>query len=303
MIDNRLKKNYVKKLKIAKSQKIEAFRVYECDIPEFPYILDLYKNIVVIYDRRGPKDFTQEKEENNRLFYESVESLFPKDTYEIVKKAREKQKGTQQYNKIGQNLKSMIVNEGALSFKVNCYDYLDTGLFLDHRPLRKEFSQNQKDKKFLNLFCYTGAVSVAAAFSGAKTTNVDMSKTYINWAKDNFKLNKFDTSKHTFISQNVLEFLQAHKEVYDTIFLDPPTFSNSKKMNQAFEVEKDQNFLIDSCMNILEAQGKLFFSNNKRKFKLSNYITQKYKTRDITESTIPFDFHNKKIHNCYIIQK
>ncbi|HWU43480.1 MAG TPA: class I SAM-dependent methyltransferase, partial [Bdellovibrio sp.] len=164
--------------------------------------------------------------------------------------------------------------------------------------------KSAEGKRFLNLFCYTGSVSVFAALGGAKTTSVDMSQTYLRWAQDNFELNEIDFGSHSFVNENVIEWLYEHryKKAYDIIFLDPPTFSNSKKMDESFEVERDQEFLVDSCMSILRPEGILYFSNNKRKFKLSPSLMSKYKVRDISEETIPQDFHDKKIHNCFEIK-
>jgi 23S rRNA (cytosine1962-C5)-methyltransferase/23S rRNA (guanine2445-N2)-methyltransferase / 23S rRNA (guanine2069-N7)-methyltransferase len=171
--------------------------------------------------------------------------------------------------------------------------------------MRQKIFKSVKDKKFLNLFCYTGSVSVFAALGGAlSTTSVDMSQTYLRWAQDNFELNKIDLAHHSFINANVLEWLDQNqgRPAYDVIFLDPPTFSNSKKMQDSFEVERDQEFLVNACMSMLLPGGVLYFSNNKRKFKISPELLLKYNIRDITEESIPQDFHDKKIHVCFEVK-
>jgi 23S rRNA (cytosine1962-C5)-methyltransferase/23S rRNA (guanine2445-N2)-methyltransferase / 23S rRNA (guanine2069-N7)-methyltransferase len=171
--------------------------------------------------------------------------------------------------------------------------------------MRQKVFKTAKDKTFLNLFCYTGAVSVFAALGGAKTTSVDMSQTYLRWAQDNFAANDLNPEQHTFVNADVLEWLRLQNGhlKYDVIFLDPPTFSNSKKMQDSFEVERDQDFLVNTCMSMLNPDGVLYFSNNKRKFKLNPELMSKYKVKDISEESIPQDFHDKKIHVCFEIRK
>ena len=180
-----------------------------------------------------------------------------------------------------------------------------TGLFLDHRPMRQVIFKSVHDKDFLNLFCYTGAVSVFAALGGARsTTSVDMSQTYLSWAQENFRLNQIPLADHEFVNMNALEYLHKMQDQqrFDVIFLDPPTFSNSKKMEEVFEVEKDQDFLVEKAMSMLRPEGILYFSNNKRKFKLSENILQKYQIKDMTRESIPQDFHDQKIHHCFEIK-
>ena len=234
---------------------------------------------------------------------EAVTNLFKCTPEQIIVKKRERQEGLKQYEKIDEKKHSLVVRESQALIEVNLLDYLDTGLFLDHRPMRQKVYKTVQNKNFLNLFCYTGSVSVFAALGGARTTSVDMSQTYLSWAQKNFELNNIDVSKHSFINANVIEWLtQGTDEKFDVIFLDPPTFSNSKKMSDTFEVERDQDLLIDACMKMLSANGVLYFSNNKRKFRLSEKALSEYKIRDITEESIPQDFHDKKIHVCFEIR-
>lgn len=302
MIKNRLEKNFKKLRPWAERNKIEAFRLYDRDIPEYPYIVDIYKDQYLIYDKSDPV-----KDQNkNRLPHviEALKELFKCQESAIVIKKRERQEGLKQYDKLSDKNLNFEVRESQALFRVNLHDYLDTGLFLDHRPMRQKIFKSVSGKSFLNLFCYTGAVSVFAALGGADTTSVDMSQTYLRWAQDNFALNGIDLAKHKFINANVLEWLQGARalEKFDVIFLDPPTFSNSKKMKDSFEVERDQEFLVQACMDMLNPQGVLYFSNNKRKFRLSDKVLSKYNVKDLTEESIPQDFHDKKIHCCFEIK-
>ncbi|WP_413943549.1 class I SAM-dependent methyltransferase [Bdellovibrio sp. HCB-162] len=302
MIKNRLEKNFKKLKSWSERHQIEAFRLYDRDIPEYPFIVDVYKDHYVVYDK---SDFIKDKDKNHLPHViEALKALFKTSEDCIVIKKRERQEGLKQYEKLDSKEQTFSVRESQALLKVNLYDYLDTGLFLDHRPMRQKVFKTAKDKTFLNLFCYTGSVSVFAALAGARTTSVDMSQTYLRWAQDNFELNKIDLGDHSFINADVLEWLRANRDhaAFDMIFLDPPTFSNSKKMEDSFEVERDQDFLVDACMSMLKPNGVLYFSNNKRKFKLSENILAKYTVKDLTEESIPQDFHDKKIHCCFEIK-
>ncbi len=301
MFKNRVEKNLKKLEPWANRMQIEAYRIYDRDIPEFPFMVDRYKDYFLVHDRTD-----EEIDRNKNQMPEVIQSLieiFKVPENQIVIKRRERKSGTSQYERLAETDSSATVRESQALFKINLYDFLDTGLFLDHRPIRQIIFKSAKGKKFLNLFCYTGSVSVFAALGGAETTSIDMSGTYLDWAKDNFKLNNIDCDQHRFFQENVLAYLSSPiKDKYDMIFLDPPTFSNSKRMESDFEVEKDQEFLVDSCMGRLNQDGILYFSNNKRRFRLSDDIKAKYFVRDITEKSIPQDFHDKKIHNCFEIR-
>lgn len=305
IIQNRLKKNH-KKLKSWLSQEnIDAFRLYEKDIPEYPYIVDIYKNYALIYEK-GKKLEEQEQGLRHKhlgQLFDAIKTIcnIPEDR--IILKKREVQKGKSQYEKEDDEDERLIVYEGKAKFYVNLYDYLDTGLFLDHRPLRKIIFKESKDKKVLNLFAYTGSISIAAALGGGHVTTVDMSKTYINWAYDNFRLNNIQFSAHNFVAENTFDFLKKDTGSYDIIILDPPSFSNSKRMDGTFDVQRDHRGLIDLCMNRLNDNGKLYFSNNFRKFKLDSEISEQYLAKDITKKSIPRDFRDEKIHVCFEITK
>lgn len=301
MIKNRIEKNLKKIKSYIQNNRLEAYRVYDRDIPEFPYIIDIYRDHCLVHDKTDPI-----KDKNKNYLPEvidSIKNIFKIHDEKIHLKKRERQEGLQQYEKLDVTGQRITVKENQAEFYINLTDYLDTGLFLDHRPIRQIIMKEAKDKNFLNLFCYTGSVSVFAALGGARTTSVDMSQTYLNWAMDNFVLNDIDMGSHKFIRSDVIEWLKEHRyqAKYDLIFLDPPTFSNSKKMEDFFEVEKDQNFLVHSCMQMLRPGGVLYFSNNKRKFKLDPELMEKYLIKDISEKTIPLDFHDQKIHSCFKI--
>ncbi|MBL7554391.1 MAG: class I SAM-dependent methyltransferase [Bdellovibrionaceae bacterium] len=295
---NRLMKNYERIFPWAQRNHVEAFRIYDRDIPEYPFILDLYKDIGIIYDKSNP--LIARDKLHFEDFQEAVQKLWPNWQHCFIKQRRRKE-GQEQYERIDEKEFKIVVQEGKAQFHVNLSDYLDTGLFLDHRTLRYKVFKTSKGKQVLNLFCYTGAFSVHAALGGAKTTSIDMSKTYIEWAQQNFKLNKIPVEQHIFHAANVMDILPTLTDRYDTIILDPPTFSNSKKMVDSFEVERDQVGLVDSCMKLLKENGVLYFSCNKRTFRIDTKITEKYYVKNITKDTIPIDFHDQKIHHCFEI--
>ena len=305
MIENRLRKNYLKLQSWSQKNQIEAYRLYDRDIPEFPFIIDRYKDFFVVSDKSEKID---EEKNHLPLLLNALKIIFTASEEQIIYKQRKIQKGLDQYQKLNTENKKIIVKENGIPLYINLWDYLDTGLFLDHRPIRYQFLKKEKSKKFLNLFCYTATASVMAALSGATTYSVDLSKTYLDWAQDNFKLNNLSLKNHFFFDEDVLEFIKKcqhwpdFKASFDTIFLDPPTFSNSKKMETNFEVERDHGALIESLAPLLKPGGILYFSNNKRDFKISPQLSLKYKIKNITRQTIPIDFHDQKIHHCFEIK-
>src|SRR5690606_33295299 len=196
-----------------------------------PYIIDVYKDHAIIYEKGLHTDLVEEEIRQKHLgeAYNAIKDVLKISEDKIVLKKREKQKGKEQYEKEDDSKNFFIVKEGPALFKINLYDYLDTGLFLDHRPLRKIIRKESKNKEVLNLFAYTGSISIAAALGGGHVTTVDMSKTYINWAKDNFRLNHQMIDGHRFVAENAFDFLRSDESKYDIIILDPPSFSNSKR--------------------------------------------------------------------------
>jgi 23S rRNA (guanine2445-N2)-methyltransferase / 23S rRNA (guanine2069-N7)-methyltransferase len=304
MFANRLKKNHQHLQKWAKRNKISCYRVYDADLPEYAYAIDIYNDHVILQEYRAPSSIPESTAEKRSLDVVNITPpILGVDAKNVVVKQRTQQKGTKQYNKIAEKNHFMETKEGLARFNVNLHDYLDTGLFLDHRLLRLKFAKLKSGVKFLNCFCYTGTASVHAAMAGAQTTNVDLSNTYLNWAQDNFKLNAIDTSKHQFIQYDCLEWLKITNDHFDVIFLDPPSFSNSKRMEQTLDVQRDHESLIQSAIKLLNPNGVLYFSTNFRQFKLSSEITCQYNVQDISHETIDLDFkRNQKIHKCFLIQ-
>lgn len=301
MIKNRIEKNYRKLKQWSERHQIEAYRLYDRDIPEFPVMVDRYKDFFLIHDR------SERIDEGKNLIpqtQQALKDIFKTDDAHMVVKTRAPQSETERYQKQDNEKDFMVVQETQAKFWVNLKDYMDTGLFLDHRLMRQTLFKTSSGKKVLNLFCYTGSVSVFAALGGGQVTSVDMSGTYMEWAKDNFRLNNLDPAKYSFVVENAMEYLAAPAlDQFDIIFLDPPTFSNSKKMDGTFEVERDQLFLVENCMRRLAPGGVLYFSNNKRKFKLDEAVLKNYQVKDITAATIPQDFHDQKIHHCFEISE
>jgi len=310
---NRLKKNLKKLSKWARQNHITCYRVYDADLPEYAAAVDIYQGEqtwVNIQEYEPPKSIDQHKA-NQRLagLLAEIPHVLGVNREQIFLKIRRKQRSTDHYEKHGDQGRFHIVEECGVKLLVNFEDYLDTGLFLDHRPIRMLIQQQAKDKHFLNLFAYTGTATVHAAMGGAKsTTTVDMSNTYITWAKNNMALNK-NTGEHEFIQADCLEWLdhearQPYSRQYDLIFLDPPTFSNSKRMDDVFDIQNDHVQLIKNAVALLVPDGVLFFSNNFRRFKMDKPALSGLTLEDITATTIPEDFsRNPRIHYCWKIKK
>lgn len=303
MLLNRIEKNQKHLSKWAKNNAISCYRVYDADLPEYAFAIDIYLTHCVLQEYAAPASIPIPVAEKRRLEVMQVVPLALGIAAEnMIVKQRKQQKGSNQYQKMDQTKHQLVVTEGKAKFKVNLYDYLDTGLFLDHRPLRLSFETLKPGTKFLNCFCYTATASVHAALAGAMTTNVDLSNTYLNWGEENFKLNQIDLSRHQFIAFDCREWLKITRDRFDVIFLDPPSFSNSKRMTDTLDIQRDQVSLIQSAMRVLNPEGVLYFSTNNRQFKLAPELLEKYKVEDITAKTIDLDFkRNAKIHQCYKI--
>ncbi|WP_448555316.1 bifunctional 23S rRNA (guanine(2069)-N(7))-methyltransferase RlmK/23S rRNA (guanine(2445)-N(2))-methyltransferase RlmL [Thalassotalea montiporae] len=305
---NRLKKN-LKALKgWVKAENIECFRCYDADIPEYNVAVDVYQDYLVIQEYAAPAKISPEK-----VAKRLQEVLFwaPKvteiETSKVVLKTRQKQKGSNQYNKLNKKNQALVVNEHGAKLKVNLWDYLDTGLFLDHRKTRQIVAKWAKDKSLLNLFAYTGSVSVQAALHGAeKVTTVDMSNTYLNWAQENFALNQLVSHKYEFIQADCLNWLKENTDKYQRIFIDPPTFSNSKRMEDAFDVQRDHVAMITDALGSLTDDGEIMFTNNKRNFKIDvdALAALGLQAQNLTDKTRDKDFaRNKHIHNSWLITR
>ena len=304
MFANRLKKNYTHLKKWAKRENIQCYRVYDADLPEYAYAIDLYKDYAVLQEYVAPSTIDATVAEQHRqevvFLTPQILNILPKN---IVHKQRKQQKGLQQYEKIHQTNQTIVVEEGPAKLQINLYDYLDTGLFLDHRLLRLKFGKLMPGTKFLNCFCYTASASTHAAKAGAITTNIDLSNTYLKWAQENFRLNNIDLRKHQFVQYDCIEWIKLTQDKFDVIFLDPPSFSNSKRMRNTLDIQRDHEELIDLAIKCLAPNGELYFSTNARSFKLSPLIEQKYTVIDITPTTIDLDFkRNPRIHKCYLLR-
>ncbi|MCW9047631.1 MAG: bifunctional 23S rRNA (guanine(2069)-N(7))-methyltransferase RlmK/23S rRNA (guanine(2445)-N(2))-methyltransferase RlmL, partial [Gammaproteobacteria bacterium] len=309
---NRLKKNYKHIGRWARKNKIECYRLYSADIPEYAAAIDVYGDKVHVQEFQAPSTIEINKAKQRfDLLIDVIPEVVDLKKEDIVVKTRRQQKGLSQYEKQNDDRNFFIVEEGGFNFYINLTDYLDTGLFLDQRLTRQivfdKIKAEKKPVEFLNLFSYTSSVSVYAAFAGAKTTSVDMSNTYINWSIRNFKLNNLTVNDHEFIKADCIKWLSSDANAnsrYNFIFIDPPTFSNSKSMQDMFDVQRDHVFLIESAMKLLAENGIILFSNNFRKFKLDKTLSEKYNIENITASTIPEDFkRNQKIHHCFIIKQ
>ena len=303
---NRMIKNNKILSKWAKNEGIEAYRVYDADLPDFNLAIDRYKDQWIIQEYAAPKYMSKDKTMRRLIeAFVVLDHIFDIDPSDIKYKVREIQKGESQYEKLDQSKNKFTVAEYNAKFLVNTTDYLDSGLFLDHRLTRKKIQELADGKDFLNLFCYTASASVHAALGGAEsTTSVDMSKTYLDWGKDNFRINGLGGTHHQFIQIDVLTWLAYCQSSYDLIFIDPPTFSNSKRMAQTLDINRDYVQLLQNLKRILREDGLIIFSNNSRQFKMDVAQLEKLglAVKDITAETIPRDFKgNQKIHNCWEI--
>lgn len=303
MFANRLAKNYQHLKKWAARNQISCYRVYDADLPEYAFAIDIYNDHAVLQEYAAPSSVPVHKAELRKLeVLAAVPGVLGVDPEHLVIKERRQQKGASQYQRLGRANQNMMVREGKALLQVNVHDYLDTGLFLDHRPLRLKFSQLSAGTRFLNLFCYTASASVQAALAGARTTNVDLSNTYLTWAEDNFYANKLNLSEHRFVQADCLEWLKSAQEKFDVIFLDPPSFSNSKRMDDTLDIQRDHEQIITDATRLLARDGILYFSTNLRSFKLDIEVSEKYTVRDISGETIDLDFkRNQKIHRCFKI--
>jgi len=308
---NRLKKNYKHIGRWARKNKIECYRLYSADIPEYAAAIDVYGDKVHVQEFQAPSTIEINKAKQRfDILIDVIPEVLGLNKEDIVVKTRRQQKGLSQYEKQSEDRNVFTVEEGGFEFYVNLTDYLDTGLFLDHRLTRQfvfdRVKENKNHVEFLNLFSYTSSVSVYAAAAGAKTTSLDMSNTYINWSIRNFKLNNLTVNDHDFIKADCIKWLsnEANKDNrYQMIFIDPPTFSNSKSMEDMFDVQRDHVFLIESASKLLAEGGSIIFSNNFRKFKLDKTLNDKFDIENITAATIPEDFkRNPKIHHCFVIK-
>lgn len=301
MFANRLQKNLKQLGKWARREGVDCYRLYDADMPEYAVAIDLYGDWVHVQEYAAPRSIDPEKAQS-RLFdaLAAIPQALGIDKSKVVVKRRERQSGTKQYGRQAAQGQFMEVNEGGVKLLVNLTDYLDTGLFLDHRPLRLRIQREAAGKRFLNLFCYTATATVHAAKGGARTTtSVDLSKTYLDWARRNLSLNGY-SDKNRLEQGDVMAWLEADRGEYDLIFIDPPTFSNSKRMEGVFDIQRDHVQLLDLAMTRLAPGGVLYFSNNFRKFVLDEGLAARYGVEEISAKTLDPDFaRNSKIHRAW----
>ncbi|AKH65648.1 MULTISPECIES: bifunctional 23S rRNA (guanine(2069)-N(7))-methyltransferase RlmK/23S rRNA (guanine(2445)-N(2))-methyltransferase RlmL [Photorhabdus] len=304
---NRLRKNEKKFTKWAKQQGIDCYRLYDADLPEYNVAVDRYADKVVIQEYAPPKSVDANKA-RQRLFdvISATMQVLGLSSNQLVLKTRQRQKGKSQYEKIAEKQEFFLVNEYGTKFWVNLADYLDTGLFLDHRIARKMLGEMSEGKDFLNLFAYTGSATVHTGLGGARsTTTVDMSRTYLEWAERNLQANGLTGRQHRLIQADCLAWLAQTHEQFDLIFIDPPTFSNSKRMEDTFDVQRDHIMLMKQLKRLLRRGGTLMFSNNKRGFKMDFSELEKIGlvVEEITSKTQSQDFaRNRQIHNCWLLR-
>ena len=312
MFGNRLRKNLQRLEAWAKREDVACFRVYDADMPEYAFAIDLYGNDTrwaCVQEYAAPATVSHEAARGRR---DEALAVLPEvlglPAERVVLRVRRRQRGGEQYEKVGEEAEFHAVREGRYRFLVNFTDYLDTGLFLDHRLTRQRVGQLASGRSFLNLFAYTGTATVHAAGGGAtSSTTVDMSRTYLDWAKRNLALNGLAGPQHGFVQADCLAWLDEQGRVpsrrYGLIFVDPPTLSRSKRMTREFDVQRDHAALLEACARLLEPGGVIVFSNNFQKFRLDPTIGERFEVEDLSRATLPEDFaRNPRIHVCFLLR-
>ena len=315
MFANRVEKNLKRLRTWADRSGVSCYRLYDADMPEYAFAIDVYQTLgpeeTWLYAQEYAPPAEIEEEAVRRRRGEALSALpgvAGASPEHIKLRTRRRTPRGEQYGKVAEQGKFHTVLEGGLRFLVNFDDYLDTGLFLDHRITRARLREAAAGRRFLNLFAYTGTATVYAAAGGAATTtSVDLSRTYLDWARRNLALNGVGSEAHEFIQADCLEWLRddgRRPERYDLIFLDPPTFSNSKRMQGVLDIERDHPALIEACMDLLAPGGLLVFSTNAQRFKLDSALAQRYAVRDVSAATLPRDFErNPRIHRCFEMRR
>jgi 23S rRNA (guanine2445-N2)-methyltransferase / 23S rRNA (guanine2069-N7)-methyltransferase len=305
MFANRLRKNLKQLGKWAEREQLCCYRLYDADMPEYALAIDLYQGAARwahVQEYAAPKSIDPDKaSERLKEALSAIPGVLGIPAEQIFLKVRQRQKGSAQYERLAERGEFHEVQEDGLKLLVNFTDYLDTGLFLDHRLTRRMLRELAKDKRFLNLFGYTGAATVHAATGARATTTVDMSRTYLDWARRNLALNGFENQKHELVQADVLVWLEEEAERrYDLIFLDPPTFSTSKRMQDTLDIQRDHVALIRAAGRLLSPGGTLIFSTNFRRFRLDREGLTEFAVEDISRATLPKDFErNPRIHQCF----
>ncbi|MGB0721971.1 MAG: bifunctional 23S rRNA (guanine(2069)-N(7))-methyltransferase RlmK/23S rRNA (guanine(2445)-N(2))-methyltransferase RlmL [Gammaproteobacteria bacterium] len=317
MFANRLRKNLKHLGRWARRAGVGCYRVYDSDLPEFAFAVDLYtgsgpdegRRWAHVQEYQAPARIDPDKAERRRLgAVGAVAEVLELPRNAVVLKRRQQQKGREQYQRMEQSGHFHQVDEGPARLRVNLTDYLDTGLFLDHRPVRALLRDRARGKRFLNLFCYTATATVQAALGGAeRSLSLDMSQTYLDWAEQNFRLNGMDLAAHRLKRVDCLDWLRNAPDAgerFDLVFMDPPTFSNSKRMEGVLDVQRDHVALIRAAMDVLNPGGCLVFSNNFRRFRLDAEALSDLVVADITRTSLDEDFkRNPRIHQCWTIER
>ncbi|MCB1050696.1 MAG: bifunctional 23S rRNA (guanine(2069)-N(7))-methyltransferase RlmK/23S rRNA (guanine(2445)-N(2))-methyltransferase RlmL [Acidobacteria bacterium] len=288
---NRLRKNEKVRRKWAQKHQLEAYRIYDADLPDYNVAIDRYGPYVVVAEYQAPAEMDAAKTQrrlNDVLLH--APDLLAVEASQVVLKTRKRQRGRDQYERVAARNERLQVQEGSARFWVNLWDFLDTGLFLDSRGARQWLAERASGRALLNLFCYTGTATVVPALAGlARSVSVDLSRTYLDWAQDNFTLNGLNRN-HVLLRDDVLQYLDAETEKFDLIYLDPPTFSNSKSMSDTLDIQRDHPNLIDLCLKRLKPGGSLLFLTNFTKFKWAWPEREPYRVEELTQKLVPEDF-------------
>lgn len=299
MFSNRLRKTRKQRRKWAARVPTQAYRIYDHDIPEVPLLVDRYGDHLHVSDRR----FSREVEEHGNAWLDAMVAALAEvhqtPASHMHVKRRERQSGVAQYERVADTQTEFVVEEQGLKFYVNLDDYLDSGLFLDHRPLRAQVREEAAGKRVLNLFAYTGSFTVYAAAGGAADiTTVDLSNTYLAWGERNLQLNGLLDKRDERVRADTFEFLRAARDEgrqWDLVVVDPPTFSNSKRMDDTFDVQRDHVTLLELVESVLAPDGVIYFSTNRKKFRLDDVFI----ADEITDQTVPKDFTHQRPHRCW----
>ncbi len=301
-LKNCIRNNYRHIRKWAKRTATNCFRIYDRDIKEYPLAIDFYAGKFCLHYFTFSRETEEPKEEHREAAEKALAALFGAGPDSLYWRTRIKRKKTEQYEKAGRTNDFFPVLEYGIKFWVNLEDYLDTGLFLDHRETRRAVAALSSGKRVLNLFAYTCSFSVHAAMGGARMTkSVDMSNTYTAWGGDNFLLNSLSLENHPIVRADCMKFLESERERYDLIVIDPPTLSRSKRMDGMFDVQRDYPFLIRHALRLLDDGGVIFFSTNLRKFELDRSLIPPCDIFDMSKKTLPIDFRDPKIRQCWKI--